>query len=270
MKFLAVFVIIVFHRNWTGSNPAGEQFQVDSWFSWVSRRVVPGDLRFLASVVVPALLLLIFSWQLSGWLLGLLWLAISLLVLLYSIEVVDTDIAFDDQMLWLRSLRDGEELASLHQAQSRFRADITYEVFQSLVPAVFWFLVLGPAGALLFALCQSYNGYLDEDDEQGDLLEPFLFWMEWIPARVTILLFALLGEFGRTWSALKDSLTDLENPAAACLHDAVRPAIGLTDDASVEDFVLQAETELVYLKDLLERSLWGWAGIAGLLTITGL
>ncbi|MBP40019.1 MAG: hypothetical protein CL726_12055 [Chloroflexi bacterium] len=266
MKFLAIFVIIVFHRNWTGSNPVSEKFQVESWFSWVSQRVSPGDLSFLASVVVPALLLLIISWQLSGWLLGLFWLAISVLVLLYSIEVIDTDIVFDDQVLWLRSLREGEELAKLQQTQSGFRSDITYEVFQSLVPAVFWFLLLGPAGTLLFTLCHHY----DEDDVQSDLIEPLLFWMEWIPARFTILLFALLGEFGRTWAVLEDSLTDVENSAAVCLHEAVKPVRTIADDASVEDFVLQTEDELVYLKDLLERSLWGWAGIAGLLTIAGL
>ena len=270
MKFLTILIVIIFHRNWAGGNPLREQFQVDSWFSWVSGRVAAGNLKFLLGVVAPTLLLLLLSWQLADWLFGLFWLALSLVIVLYCIEIVDTDIAFDDQFLWLRSLQNDDELAQLQQTQSNFRGDITYEVFQSMVPVLFWFLILGPAGALLFVLCQRYLEQADEDDTEVDLLELILFWMEWIPARFTVFLLALLGEFGRTWQVLTDSLMDVENSAVTTLHAAVKTAGNLADDASVDDFVTETEAELGYLKDLLERSLWGWVGLAAILTIAGL
>ncbi|MCH7742814.1 MAG: hypothetical protein IIB71_09175 [Proteobacteria bacterium] len=270
MKFLSVLILVIFHRNWTGPNPLREQFQVDSWFSWVSGRVAAGNLKVLLSVVLPVLLLLLLSWELAEWFLGLFWLALSLAVILYCIELVDLDRAFDDQVLWLRSLKKDDELEQVQQTHSNFRSDITYEMFQSLVPTLFWFLILGPAGALLFLLCQRYLEQVDEDDTEVDLLELVLFWMEWIPARFTVFLFALLGEFGRTWQLLLDSLADVENPAVTMLHEAVESAGGLAECADIEDFVAEGEAELGNLKDLLERSLWGWVGLAAILTIAGL
>ena len=37
-----------------------------------------------------------------------------------------------------------------------------------------------------------------------------------------------------------------------------------------DDFVVQTEFELNHLKPLLDRSLWGWLGVAAILTILGL
>lgn len=270
MKFLTVLIVVIFHRNWTGGNPLREKVQLDAWFSWVSGRVVAGNVRFLLSVGVPVLLLLLLSWELAGWFLGLLWLALSLVVVLYCIEIVDMDSAFDGQLQWLRSLKEDDALEQSRQTHFNFRGDITYQVFQSMVPALFWFLLLGPAGALLFILCQRYLEQVDEDDTEVDLLELILFWMEWIPARFTIFLFALLGEFGRTWQVLMDSLVDVENSAVTTLHAAVEPVVSPAVGAGVEDFVIDTEAELGNLKDLLERSLWGWVGLAAILTIAGL
>lgn len=269
MKFLIVLIVLALHRSWVGDNPLREQFQIDTWFSWISDRISTGNLRFLFSVVAPVLLLLLLSWELSGWFLGMFWLALSLIVVLYCIDVVDTDAAFDDQVLWLQSLKEDDGLAQSQQTLSNFRGDITYEVFESMVPVLFWFLVLGPAGALLFALCRRYLATVPEDETQVDLLELILFWMEWLPARFTVFLFALLGEFGRTWEALVASLADAETSTVAMLHTAVESEEPLREGSNIEDFIVEAEAQLVDLKELLERSLWGWAGIAALLTIAG-
>jgi AmpE protein len=264
MKFLVILIVLIFQRNWAGGNPLRELFQAEAWFAWVSGRVAAGNPRFLLGVLAPTLMVLLLSWELSGWFLGLLWLGMSVVVVLYCIEIVDTDTAFDDQVLWLRGLDKDDELIRLQRSQSNFRSDITCDVFQGMAPTLFWFLLLGPAGALLVTLCRRYQDQVEEDD----LPELILFWMEWVPARITVFLFALLGEFAPTWQVFTESLADLESPAGTILLKAVESGSVVAN--CTEDFIEETGAELVYLKDLLERSLWGWLGLAALLTIAGL
>lgn len=277
MKFLTVLIIVTFYRSWMGGSPLREQFPAAAWFSATGSRIAPGNLNFLVSVLVPSVLLLLLSMEIQGWLFGLFWLVLSVLVLVYCLEFIDTDIAFDDQFRWLESLSDDEDqdedhIVQLQQTQANFSGDITYHVFQNVAPALFWFLVLGPAGALFFYLGQHYLEQLEEDDQGADLLELVIFWMEWIPARFTILFFAVLGEFSRTWEVFSESLFEIEDAAINALSKAADSAVGRhhREFSNVADFVKQTEVELNLLKPLLERSYWGWLGAAAILTILGL
>lgn len=255
-----------------GGHPLREQFPSDTWFSIVRGRVAPGMLSFLVSVILPSILLLFLSIELQGWFLGLFWLALSVAVLVYCVEFIDIETAFDDQLAWLGSLQDEDNLEKLLQSRNNFVETITYRVFRSMVPVLFWFLILGPAGALFYALCHHYLGNLEEDNSATELLERILFWMEWVPARVSIFIFALLGEFNRTWEVCVDSFFETEDAVTTSLYHAANAAVNTSrkEFSSVGDFIEQTEIDLNLLQPLLQRSFWGWLGVAAILTILGL
>lgn len=275
MKFLSVFILVTFYRNWMGDHPLKEQISATVWFSAVSRRITYFNLNFLVSVVLPSVVLLLISMELQAWFLGLFWLALSVLVLVYCVDLMDTDAAFDDQLIWLRNLQDEDgkhDVEQLQQSQANFSGDITYFVFQNMVPALFWFLILGPAGALFYSLSRGYMEQFEGHQQESKPVDLILFWMEWIPARVSILIFALLGEFNRTWEVFVDSIVETDVAATVSLSKAADSAIGKRHQefADVKDFAVQTEIELNHLKPLLDRSLWGWLGVAAILTILGL
>jgi membrane protein required for beta-lactamase induction len=112
----------------------------------------------------------------------------------------------------------------------------------------------------------------EQHQQESKPVDLILFWMEWIPARVSILIFALLGEFNRTWEVFVDSLVETDVAATVSLSKAADSAIGKRHQefSGVKDFAEQTEVELNHLKPLLDRSLWGWLGVAAILTILGL
>lgn len=66
-----------------------------------------------------------------------------------------------------------------------------------LFAVVFWYIIAGPIGAVayrLVALCRSINEVSVHANELTDILE-------WIPARLTVLLFLLVGNFQRGFAA---------------------------------------------------------------------
>ncbi|MCE0723874.1 MULTISPECIES: regulatory signaling modulator protein AmpE [Legionella] len=70
-------------------------------------------------------------------------------------------------------------------------------VNRQLFSLVFWYIIAGPIGALayrLITLCRDFNYTSVQANEIADLLE-------WIPARLTVLLFLLVGNFQRGFSS---------------------------------------------------------------------
>jgi adenosylcobinamide-phosphate synthase len=65
---------------------------------------------------------------------------------------------------------------------------------------VAWFLVLGPAGPVVYRLsalvAEAWSSHADPDSaEFRDFAERFFFWYDWVPARLTAASFAIVGNF---------------------------------------------------------------------------
>ena len=249
MKFLTIMAVVLVYRNWFGGNPVRDAFSTESWFSSIRGSIGAGNLRYLVAVIIPAVAILFLSDVIDSWLFGLLNLALSIAILLFAIEVVDLDVLIDDHRVWAAEQQQGGD----------FFTDITYEVFQGIVPALFWFLILGPAGVVLYTLSERYLAQLGEDDSDMSLVEQLLYWMEWIPARITGLIYALLGDFRGGLDALLDVFADTQNSNAFVLGNTVRASMTANNP----------DDEFLDLQWLLENSIWGWVAIAALLTILG-
>ena len=251
MKFIAVIFVVLVYRNWLEGNPVRDVISADEFFRRVRDSVPSDNLRYGVAVVLPTLLLLWLTLVIEGWLFGLVYLMLCLAVMLFSIDVIDVEVLIDDHRI---------RLINQDESDGTFVGKVTYEFFKSIIPAVFWFLILGPAGALFYALTDRYQGQLGDDEKDYSLIWEILYWMEWIPARVTGLIFAFLGEFRRGFAALLDTFSDTETSHATILSNVLRDSIAVESDD---------ETQLLELQWLLENTVWGWVAIAAALTIMG-
>lgn len=81
-----------------------------------------------------------------------------------------------------------------------------------------WFLVLGPAGAVVYRLgamlAGAWGAHADpEREEFGRFAQRFFFWYDWVPARLTAASFAVVGNF-------EDAIYCWRTQAASWLGDA--------------------------------------------------
>lgn len=66
----------------------------------------------------------------------------------------------------------------------------------SLYAPVFWFILLGPMGAVLYRLAQSVDHAWGREDIQFNRVPRQIFyWLDWLPARFTAISFAVVGDF---------------------------------------------------------------------------
>ncbi|MGM9453885.1 hypothetical protein ACTAZI_11175 [Legionella bozemanae] len=87
------------------------------------------------------------------------------------------------------------------QSDTRTNEELVGDYFvlvnRQLFSLVFWYIIAGPIGALayrLITLCRDVNYVSEQANEITDLLE-------WIPARLTVLLFLLVGNFQHSFSS---------------------------------------------------------------------
>ncbi len=85
----------------------------------------------------------------------------------------------------------------------------------SLYAPVFWFMLLGPAGAVLYRLTQSVDQAWGSQDIAFNRVPRQIFhWLDWLPARFTAVAFAVVGDF-------EDALYCWRTQAAAWKNEAL-------------------------------------------------
>lgn len=269
MTFLTILIALFFYRNWRGSNPVQDYVSFDGFFSFVERSVPRSDVKFLIAIGVPTLGLFILASLSSHWIQGLVWLLISLATLIYCFEIEDTEAEFNEQLARLEAVTEADDLADVVQMQEDFQGDHLYSMFQGIVPSVFWFLVLGPAGALAYALGVRYLERLPIESEEVTYLETAIYWAEWVPTRFTGLFFCFAGNFGPTFDYWLNHLFDTKESTQQHLLAMATLASHSdhTHDEGVLGFARFSQDYVLELKYLCERALFGWLGVAALFAI---
>lgn len=271
MKFLVVLIIIFFYRNWIGDNPLREAIPFSRWSEWFRDNIAALHVRYLLCTGIPVVLVALVFFSIHGWLLGLPWIIFAVLVMAYCIDVVDFDEQFDDHAAYLRDLDADSALAEVARRQDDFKLVAVYEVFQSLYPTLFWFLLVGPAGPLFYILSRQYLESLDEGDAEIKLVGRVVYVLEWPAAKVTGFVFALAGHFGKCFEAWIGSLLDTRESIASNLVTAACAASSTPEnEADIEEYRRTSLEHNEELKDLLVRTSFGWLGIAAVVTILGL
>ena len=135
-------------------------------------------------------------------------LGFAVLVLLFSFGPTDLEAeveAFvdarergdEESAIWHASELLGADIPT-HSAQltRRILDNILVEVNERLLAVVFWFVLLGPAGALLFRLTQQLVQEERESSEEfAEAAQRLHQILVWVPARICALAYALAGSF---------------------------------------------------------------------------
>lgn len=135
-------------------------------------------------------------------------LGFAVLILLFSFGPTDLEAeveAFaearergdEESAIWHAAELLGSDIPT-HSAQltRRILDNILVEVNERLVGVLFWFVLLGPAGALLYRLTQQLVRQEEESsDDFAEAARRLHQLLAWIPARVCALAYALAGSF---------------------------------------------------------------------------
>ena len=258
----------------------------DAWLHWLGTSV--GDLwraRYgIALALVPVLLVVaLLQWLLDGPVYGLVGLVFDIVVLVYAWGPRDLDI-------------DVEAVIDAHDAPTRraaiARLGLTGETAAldgpALVEAVFanalqrwfgvlfWFLLLGPVGAILYRLSAQSTLAQDLPEQNRRGAQALKTALDWPVAQLVTLAMALVGNFDTVFSTWREAGGARFRLDTGFLAQAARASVRgeLAEEAEeyAEEGMVQAMRELPELRDamsLVWRILLLWLAVLAVFVIGG-
>lgn len=288
MKFIGLILAVLVMYYWRVGAPLQRDALFQAWQKTcnASLSLLPAGATWAFMVVLPALLVGIAVEAVGSWLWGLLSLALTVVVLVYSLGRGELHAQVED---YLASWQQGDWQGSWHHAQAFVSQEMlddtadpvqlheyacramVYQGFERLFAVVFWFMILGPAGALLYRLTRLQAQALPAGAEASPDLR-FLYWLEWLPARVLAFTFALAGNFSTSVQAVESGWLDMTQGISAFLGAALAGALQWTplqfpasgDEADIEAFIHQGQQDVRGLLTLLARCGMIWLALIAL------
>ncbi len=288
MKFLALLIALGLLQYWGSAGPVHR----DNWFRDLVARfsgsgLMP-ELQMGLAVLLPALLVFWLMDFVEGWALGLVPLAIAVLVLLYSFGRGDFEALVDEYRSHCRQgdfeaaflfaqqqLLQGcsEDCPSSPEKLHRFvKERICYLGFERWFGVMFYFVIIGPAGALAYRLLLLYRTDTEEAERQRKL-DDVQYWVDWLPSRLLVFTFALTGDWVGSREQLAASLGDTSSSTAELLGDSAHAALGLKatvfsgDNGDTQAFAEVSDWEVGQVQSLLSRSAVAWVVVLALLVL---
>ena len=283
MTFLAMIIALVLVQVW-GS---GGRVQHDDWFRrWQSRiggwGVAP-VVKLAAVVLLPVVLAEIVLDAVQPALFGLLWIALAVVLLLYSFgrrdfhelmaryrgqcQSGDFEGAYLTTLAELGWASEKDDPVSPQEVHALVQRGFFYEGYQRWFSVLFYFLLLGPGGALAYRLLQ-----LCRHNFEAALTERCLFLMDWVPARILAAVFALTGDFVGSRDKLLDAALDVSAEASQLLYEVGTAALGDTPgqgqiDSGDSGLGESAARQNRETGSLLARSAAGWVAVISLAVV---
>ena len=254
-------------EHWRPERPAFLRQGSGAWLAWLMEHLNAGGeqhgaLAWTVGVLVPALLaagaaalLAKLGWPLA-WALDVAVLYLCLgfksasfraAGIFAALRQNDPDLARSLLSAWRPHILAGADEAAL------LRQTLEETLRQSMVRlfgVLFWFLVLGAAGALLYLLTRLARDRWSGEPAFGLFAERMAGWLDWLPVRLLAFSFAIVGNFqdaqeawrtqARTWPDESDGI--LLSSAAGALGlrlggpinlkagELPRPVLGLDDE----------------------------------------
>ena len=281
IELVAALIVLLVLIVWPG-NVAGLRR-----FGWYQRWLgvldfAEGGGRVALALVVPVVACALIAHFLQGWLLALAALAFSVLVLFYSFGPRELESDFeavlknDDPATRaaaaenLRSVPDGAP-----------RAFMAPELVEAAVMAslrrrfgvLFWFFLLGPAGALGYRL--AWVTTETDDPRTRSAARRFALALDWIPAHLMVLAMALVSNFDavtgawRAWHGQPGHSMENLDPdfLAAVARSGVDSDIAAGDGSTTD--TRDPVAELADARRLMFRVLIVWLAVVALIVLAG-
>lgn len=265
----------------------GELRRFDWFWKWTERvrEWVPAAEPWQGTAAVVGVLALpFFVVALAGFWLEELWglfgFLFAILVLFYSFGPEDLE-AQVEAFIEARE-RDDEESAHLHVAdmlgdwvpdstRELTRAvmeTVFVEAHERILGVIFWFLVLGPAGALLYRLSCLLNArFRNDETEFGSAAYRLHQILAWIPVRLTALGYALSGSFVDAMQYWRDEAAKWRDLNRGILVSAGFGA--LRYGPAGEDIIATGLDDIRATLSLVRRTVIVWLAVLGVFTLAG-
>lgn len=253
-----------------------------TWFEFYSqailrftgKRIPP--LQFILILALPVSLLLGIQIFLNDFLFNIPGFIFGIIVFIYCLgpACLSTDIEAyihartlgdeDEALHYAGTITDSAASTSPDQQTSDVTRAILHIANERIFATIFWFVILGPFGAMLYRLISELSKQLDYD-ELAEFSEFIHSIMAWVPARMLAAGYALTGNFDSAYHAYKDRAytTDLSHGNTEVL---VATGLGAMQN-------LQAENELASIyaaQALVMRSVIVWISILAIMTLGGI
>lgn len=295
MKFFVMLAVLLL-RNVPGGNlaqPLDRAFQ--GWQNWIAAQVkqpLGASPAFLLTVLPPVVLLWLVLWLLDGAYWHLPVLAVHLFVVFYALGRRNDLMWVERYMIAWRQgdyqaasyyaaeiLDEPLDAVSAKDVHCRVISRLVFFAFDRLFLMLFWYLLLGPVGALLArlseqAISNAKRHHRTANDEACDeQVAHFQRVMEWPAARLMGLTLALTG---KPLLGLRQFAGDLLRGSLSSevfLNRQLLAGYGfLSSDDNAEGAYCQrpelmteeADQELAMLRERVWRSLAVWVGVTAL------
>ncbi len=215
MNLIALIIGLVLERLLTRLLHLRELSWLDDWFErgagWI--RTAPGMAGTGVALVVmllPVVPVAWFAWTFGDSLFGLAYLAFAAVVLFFSLGPHDLLAQLKD---WLDARERGDEAAAAEIAGAIRASDrrpppqptvralesaIFVQANHRIFGVVFWFMLLGPAGAWAYRVADLFRRHMRATGTGGrgtELVETLFGLAAWLPARLLALSYAVAGSF---------------------------------------------------------------------------
>ncbi|MEH6571455.1 MAG: regulatory signaling modulator protein AmpE [Halioglobus sp.] len=270
MTFLAVIIALIFFQ--VMAFP--KSLHQDDWFQslqrWTRGLGFSPTIGLIAYLGIPCFIVGLVLGKLDSFLFGLVWLGGAAAVLLYSFgrenfnALADRYYGYcqneDHEAAYLFAQSElsvvPEDLTSDRpwQAHQAIQRRLLYLGYQRWFAVVFFFVVLGPLGALVYRLLQ-----LSRSSPEEAQVASILFYADWVPSRLLAAGFSLTGDFIASRDKLLASMSDTDKGAGEVLLSVGRAAIRASEDIECDEpsaEVLRAEA--AELRAILTRSAVAW------------
>ncbi len=286
MEFLALIVALAIYA-WRGD---GAPVQQDRWYasfqqflaSWMSGRGLQ-----IAGVVLPVLLLEVLYLVLGGVLGGLPEFALLVAVLLYALGRGNLGVAVAAYLeRWSRgdfqaahevlmespSVDSAEGIDSPPTLHAAARRRLYYRAFERAYAVIFWFVLGGPAAALAYRLARLQKEEPASVSSAAPDRLPLCAWLEWVPARLLALSFALVGDFDACLRRWRELFAESNAAAVDVLEVCGNAALGTREPhtaESQEQLVSRSAAEIESVQVLHRRAMVVWLVVVALLAMIG-
>ena len=252
-----------------------------SWFEYYSNAVVRmikanGVVQMIAILLFPVMVIATIQLLLSDFLLELPYLLFSVLVFAYCLgpACLSSDIEY-----YLDARRLGDEDEALHfagalteraasTAPDQQTSDVTRAILhvanERIFAVIFWFVIIGPAGAVLYRLTTNLSKQDGLNDSLSAVAVLFQALLTWVPARMLAMGYALTGHFDGALQAYRNR--PYESDLALENYDVlVNTGMGALRDQEATDEI----SSIISARNLVMRSILIWIAVLALLTLGG-
>jgi AmpE protein len=257
MTFIVTFIALIIERFFDWSHLRG-WYWFFAWAHAIKQRFMQvSSYAALAIVVLPLVLLVAFiSWLISGWLYGFVTLIFQLVIFIYCLGPKNL---WADGFACINALVQGDPQAAADKLKTSFGAannggyqqslhhhllgNIFVESNRRVFAIVFWFFILGPAGAVLYrllALLATDAPQATIDSQMAQNARTSESVLDWIPVRILTFIFALGGHFVQVISVWRKQAPHGLSSNESMLTECGYAALGLetngiiTEDGSAE------------------------------------